>query len=151
RPLTPGCRARKMLRSGWVSLQGVAQPARSFNCATGPAAPRPAAQLAKGEYVVVEVVSRPQEAGLRPQFKDLREWIEGVDKMGQLRRVDGATAEEGIGLAQEVLTKHDGAPAVLFDNVPGYEPGFRVLACPLGSIQRIAYTLGLPPEATKAE
>jgi len=100
---------------------------------------------------VVEVVSRPQDAALRPQFKDLREWIEGVDQLGQLRRVDGATAEEGIGLAQEVLTKHDGAPAVLFDKIPGYEPGFRVLACPLGSIERIAYTLGLPPHAPKAE
>ncbi len=100
---------------------------------------------------MVEVVSRPQGTELRPQFRDLREWLEGVDKLGQLRRVDGANAEEEIGLAQEVLTKHDGAPAVLFDNIPGYEPGFRVLACPLGSIQRIAYTVGLPPEASKRE
>jgi 4-hydroxy-3-polyprenylbenzoate decarboxylase len=68
-----------------------------------------------------------------------------------LRRVDGATAEEGIGLAQEVLTHHEGAPAVLFDRIPGYEPGFRVLACPLGSQQRIAYTLGLSPERSKRE
>ncbi len=98
---------------------------------------------------MVEVVSRVSDTELRPRYRDLREWIEGVEALGQLRRVDGANTEEDIGLAQEVLTKHDGAPAVLFDNIPGYEPGFRVLACPLGSIQRIAYTLGLPPHLSK--
>lgn len=100
---------------------------------------------------MVGVATRPQDAALRPSFRDLREWLDGVDRLGQLRKVDGASWEEDIGLAQEVLTHHDGAPTVLFDNVPGVDPGFRVLACPLGSIQRIAYTLGLPPEASKRE
>jgi len=100
---------------------------------------------------VVEVAARPSDTELRPRYRDLRDWIEGVERLGQLRRVDGANAEEEIGLAQEVLTKHDTAPAVLFDQIPGYAPGFRVLSCPLGTIQRIAYTLGLPPEASKRE
>jgi UbiD family decarboxylase len=100
---------------------------------------------------VAEVAPRLSDTELRPRYRDLREWIEGVEGLGQLRRVDGANAEEEIGLAQEVLTKHDTAPAVLFDKIPGYEPGYRVLSCPLGTIQRIAYTLGLPPEWSKAE
>jgi UbiD family decarboxylase len=100
---------------------------------------------------VVEVVSRSQETALRPRYRDLREWIEGVERLGQLRRVEGANAEEEIGLAQEVLTHDEHAPAVLFDRIPGYAPGYRVLSNPLGSIQRIAYTLGLPPERSKRE
>ncbi|HZU07399.1 MAG TPA: UbiD family decarboxylase [Chloroflexota bacterium] len=100
---------------------------------------------------MVEVVSREADLELRPRFRDLREWLEGVEQLGQLRRVEGATAEEDIGLAQEVLTHHEGAPAVLFDRIPGYEPGFRVLTCPLGSIERIAYTLGLPTNRSKRE
>jgi 3-polyprenyl-4-hydroxybenzoate decarboxylase len=100
---------------------------------------------------VVELDTRPSGADLRPTYRDLRDWIEGVEALGQLRRVDGANTEEEIGLAQEVLTKHDTAPAVLFDKIPGYEPGYRVLSCPLGTIQRIAYTLGLPPDAPKAQ
>ena len=38
------------------------------------------------------------------------------------------------------------APAILFDNVPGYPKGFRTLYGQLSSIRRIALTLGLPLE-----
>ena len=36
----------------------------------------------------------------KPQFRytDLRDWIEQVDKLGQLQRVKGATWQEDIGL-----------------------------------------------------
>ena len=36
------------------------------------------------------------------------------------------------------------APAILFDDVPGYAKGFRTLYGQLSSIKRIALTLGLP-------
>lgn len=36
------------------------------------------------------------------------------------------------------------APAVLFDNIPGYPPGFRVLSGPSNSTRRCAYLLGFP-------
>jgi hypothetical protein len=36
-------------------------------------------------------------------YRDLREYIAEVDKLGELRRVNGATWEEDIGLATELL------------------------------------------------
>ena len=38
------------------------------------------------------------------------------------------------------------APAILFDDVPGYPKGYRTLYGQLSSIKRIALTLGLPLE-----
>ncbi len=78
---------------------------------------------------------------------DLRTWLRRVEELGELRRVDGATAEEDIGMATEVLHHANGSPAVMFDNIPGYRPGFRVLVNSFGSIRRIALTLGLPFDA----
>ena len=41
------------------------------------------------------------------------------------------------------------APAILFDEVPGYPKGFRTLYGQLSSMKRIALTLGLPLEYEK--
>src|SRR5579859_2904140 len=58
---------------------------------------------------------------------DLRDWLEMVDAAGELRVLDGVDAEENIGRITEMLHHTDGAPAVLFDKVPGYPDGFRLL------------------------
>ena len=60
-------------------------------------------------------------------YDDLREWIEQADRLGELKRVDGASWEHDIGLAAEVVIREDDGPAVLFDKVPGCPEGFRVL------------------------
>ena len=44
-----------------------------------------------------------------------------------------------------------GNPAVMFDEVPGYPKGHRVIANILTSVPRINVALGLPPEATEME
>ena len=90
-------------------------------------------------------------AGTRFTYLGLREWLEEIDRWGQLRTVHGANAEEDIGAATDVLQHHDGAPAVLFDQVPGYDPSYRVLCNSLGSIDRIALTLGLPAGQTRLQ
>jgi UbiD family decarboxylase len=90
-------------------------------------------------------------AGTRFGYLGLREWIERVQELGQLRAVHGANVEEDIGAATDVLQHHEGAPAVLFDRVPGYDPGFRVLVNGFGSIDRIALTLGLPVGQAKLQ
>ncbi|MCL5958328.1 MAG: UbiD family decarboxylase, partial [Chloroflexi bacterium] len=78
---------------------------------------------------------------------DLRTWLQRVDEMGELRRIDGATCEEDIGLATEVLHRAERGPAAIFDNIPGYPSGYRVAVNNLGSIRRVALTLGLPVDA----
>lgn len=80
----------------------------------------------------------------RPGWGDLRGWLEEVERLGQLRRVTGASWETDIGEATAVLDRHHPAPAVLFDEVPGYPAGFRVLVNANGTDRRQALTLGLP-------
>ena len=84
------------------------------------------------------------------EYDDLRSWISRVQDMGELRVVDGATWQEDIGHASELLVHTLGAPAVLFDNIPGYPKGFRVLTNFFGG-RRQNMTLGFPPDLNKIE
>src|ERR671938_400120 len=81
----------------------------------------------------------------------LRAWLEAIDAMGQLRYVHGANVEEDIGAATDVLQHAAESPAAMFDQVPGYDPEFRVLVNGFGSVDRIALTLGLPLGLSKVE
>src|SRR5438128_3125764 len=90
-----------------------------------------------------EAASKP-----RMQYRGLRNWLEQVDKMGELHRVDGAHWDVEMGAITHMLTEKSRgtAPAILFDRVPGYAKGFRTLYGQLSSVRRIALTLGLPLE-----
>jgi len=63
------------------------------------------------------------------QYRGLRGWLEQVDKMGELRKVDGAHWDAEMGGITQMLTEtsRGTAPAILFDNVPGYPQGYRTL------------------------
>lgn len=77
-------------------------------------------------------------------YTDLRSWAEGMDKLGELRVVAGANWEEDIGMATEVLQHAlNRAPAVIFDDIPAFPHGHRVMVNAFGGLRRIAYTLGL--------
>src|SRR5437660_4242259 len=82
---------------------------------------------------------------------DLREWLRKIDEIGELQTVTGATAEEDIGMATELLGRTRPSKATIFDEVAGYKKGFRVLSNGLGSFRRIAVTLGLPVDASPHE
>ena len=76
-------------------------------------------------------------------YEDLRQWIDEADKLGELRRVDGATWQEDIGLATELLQHDEKAPTALFDKIPGVPVGYRVLVNFFGG-KRMNMTLGFP-------
>jgi UbiD family decarboxylase len=83
-------------------------------------------------------------------FTDLREWMAEAEKLGELKTVLGASWQEDIGLATDVVVPPDDGPAVLFDEVPGCPKGFRLLInCFAG--KRRAMTLGFPQGLTKQE
>ncbi len=79
---------------------------------------------------------------------DLREWIERVDALGELTRVDGADTASEIGGLTDLYQWDMGNPALLFDHIKGYRAGFRVVSNVLTSLSRIALTLDLPTTCT---
>jgi len=89
---------------------------------------------------------------MKPKFlyDDLRSWIDQARKLGEVRNVAGATWEEEIGMATELLHLSDSAPAVLFDKIPGYPKGYRVLTNFFGG-KRMNMTLGFPTEFSRVE
>ncbi len=84
-------------------------------------------------------------------YDDLRSWIDAADKLGELRHVSGATWQEDIGEVAEMLIHTLGAPTVLFDDVPGYPKGHRILVNANATPSRLALTLGLPQGLSRHE
>ena len=78
-------------------------------------------------------------------YKDLREFIAAVDKLGALRRIDGADPRFEIGGITEVAAGLPDCPALLFDTIKGFPPGFRVFTNATTNVQRAALALGLDP------
>jgi hypothetical protein len=60
-------------------------------------------------------------------YDDLREWLAEADRLGELETVSGASWEQDIGLATTLVKYTDGTPALLFDDIPGFPKGLRVL------------------------
>ncbi|OGP98496.1 MAG: hypothetical protein A2026_05675 [Deltaproteobacteria bacterium RBG_19FT_COMBO_46_12] len=56
---------------------------------------------------------------------DLRLFLETLEKMGRLRVVNGADWDLEIGTINELMAERQG-PALIFDNIKDYPPGFRV-------------------------
>src|SRR4051812_29711375 len=91
--------------------------------------------------------TRSELADRLTPWADTREWLRRVERIGQLRTVTGVDWQEGIGQATELLDHTEGSPAVVFDEVPGYPAGFRVLVNANGTPERQAVTLSLPEGA----
>jgi len=83
-------------------------------------------------------------------FTDLREWMREAEALGELKSVLGASWQEDIGLASDVVVPLDDGPAVIFDEVPGCPKGFRLLVNVFAGKRR-AMTLGFPQGLTKQE
>ena len=76
------------------------------------------------------------------QPRDIRGWIQDVEKLGELKRIDGADWDVEIGAITE-LGHHRGehSHALLFDYIKGYPEGYRVLTNTMNTVNRIALTL----------
>ncbi|HLI28336.1 MAG TPA: UbiD family decarboxylase [Chloroflexota bacterium] len=77
-------------------------------------------------------------------LQDLREWIARVEALGELTRVDGVDPHLELGGLVDLYQWEMGNPALLFDQIKGYPPGYRVLANVFTSLRRIALSLDLP-------
>jgi 4-hydroxy-3-polyprenylbenzoate decarboxylase len=81
-------------------------------------------------------------------YRGLRDWIAQVERMGELVKINGAHWDREMGATTQLLTQtaKGKAPAILFDEVPGYPKGHRTLYGQFSSLKRVALTLGLPLE-----
>src|SRR5207248_8797620 len=79
-------------------------------------------------------------------YRGLRGWLDEVSRMGELLHVNGADWDVEMRAITHMLTEKSSgtAPAMLFDDIPGYAKGFRTLYGHFSSIRRVALTLGLP-------
>jgi len=79
---------------------------------------------------------------------DLRTWLATIDKLGELRTVEGADWNLELGAISELNVKKSLPPALLFDRIKDYPKGFRVLTCSTSSPARLSSILRLPVQKT---
>ena len=84
-------------------------------------------------------------------MRDLREWLDKVEGLGELRALRGVPWDLEIGVITEMVGRQWEKPALLFDDIPGYPSGFRVLSNSLGSRRRFALTFGFPLDTSRIE
>ena len=82
-------------------------------------------------------------------YQDLREFIDDVEKMGELKKIDGAHPDLEIGAITEVAASSPSCPMLLFDNIEGYPPGYRIVTNLLHTPGRLAPVVGLPRDLKK--
>ena len=77
--------------------------------------------------------------------EDLREFIKRAEEAGEILRIKGADWKLEMGtLAEIVAHARPEPPAILFEDVPGYPKGMRLISGATNSSKRLAITLGLP-------
>ncbi|AKA48318.1 decarboxylase UbiD [uncultured archaeon] len=81
---------------------------------------------------------------------DLREFIERIEKLGLLRKVEGASWDLEIGAITDANAKRN-KYTLLFDKIPGYPEGFRVLTGALLDSRRVSTALDLDSNLNNLE
>src|SRR5258706_472877 len=81
-------------------------------------------------------------------YDGLREWLDQVDALGELRTLDGVDWNLEMGAIVDVLYREHPpyAPALIFDKIKDYAAGYRTLFGHFASPKRIALTLGITEE-----
>ncbi|MFC1869720.1 UbiD family decarboxylase [Chloroflexota bacterium] len=84
-------------------------------------------------------------------MRDLREFIEKVKEIGELKVITGADWDLEIGAITELEASKTGSRLLLFDEIKGYQAGYRVVSNLFTSPKRMALALGLPLAARGTE
>src|ERR1700692_4459221 len=86
-------------------------------------------------------------------FMDMRQWLERLEQMGELRRIAAEVDwnREVGAITRRVLEKK--GPALLFENIKGYASGrcTKLFVSGLGARSRRALALGLPPDVANRD
>ena len=86
-------------------------------------------------------------------YEDLREFISVLESKSELRRVPVEVdwRYEISGWIRKSVDMRPKGPALLFENLKGYSPDYRILSGAIGSYPRFAMALGLEPETPPRE
>ncbi|MCH8266633.1 MAG: UbiD family decarboxylase, partial [Acidobacteria bacterium] len=85
-------------------------------------------------------------------FDDLRTFISRCQEIDNWRLIEGADWDCEIGALVEATAELiPDPPLLLFDNIKGYPPGYRVVSLTTASLKRAALALGLPTDKSKLE
>ena len=76
-------------------------------------------------------------------YKDMREFIVALERVGELRVVENADWDLEIGTIAELNYEREGS-ALLFDSIKGYPKGYRILTNGMGRLKRALLALDLP-------
>src|SRR4051794_15193617 len=83
---------------------------------------------------------------------DLRNWLQQVDDLGQLLKVNDAHWDLELATLAEIINDRSKTrPAIVFDKIKGYPDGYRVAVNLLSSVQRLALTMGMDPSISEFE
>lgn len=74
---------------------------------------------------------------------DLRKYIQQLEKLGEVKQIRGADCDLEVGALTEIAVKKR-APALLFDELKGYQPGWRIVTNLLGTSRRLAAAFNIP-------
>lgn len=81
-------------------------------------------------------------------FNDMRGYIDKIEKMGLLKRINGADWNLEIGGLSNFYRR---TKAVLFDNIKGYPAGYRVITGLVASEAQLKLLIGAPMEYSTIE
>lgn len=83
-------------------------------------------------------------------FKDLREFIDKLEEVGEVKTIRNADWDLEIGAISEIMAERDG-PALIFDEIKGYPIGFMVADNLYTTMKRKTLALGLPEGLNEIE
>ena len=93
----------------------------------------------------------PRRTTSNQSKQDLRTWLSEMEAAGEVTHISGADRETEIGGIVDIYQRKIGNPLALFDDIPGYPKGHRVLANLLTSVKRINMTVGNSPDSSEME
>ncbi|MBI4187030.1 MAG: UbiD family decarboxylase [Chloroflexi bacterium] len=84
-------------------------------------------------------------------FKDLREFIDRLEKEGDIQRIE---EEVDWNLEAGAIVRHSnerGLPAPFFQKIKGYPESCKIFGSPLATLRRLAIAMGMNPNASTRE
>ncbi|MBI4333014.1 MAG: UbiD family decarboxylase [Chloroflexi bacterium] len=82
---------------------------------------------------------------------EAKEWLDGARALGQLKEIKGADWDLEIGALTTLFSKREDCPGLLFSEIKGYPPGYRLTTANCSNPVTTCLTFGLPPVQTTPE